>query len=172
MANEGINSGAPVGASEAVTQQRLIELFDQKLHYTYLGDKSEDDNRNVIAELLMQNLQKRGYAHKIAEDAKDALLAKANDLSQGLDSANKDVYGMLKYGAKVSNGKGGITTVMLIDFDDPLKNDWCLASEVTVAGIYTKRPATVNFGRDFRALSKSAYSKPCAPAQGKRKQGE
>ena len=144
MANEGINSGAPVGASEAVTQQRLIELFDQKLKYTYLGDKSEEENnRNVIPDLLMQNLQKRGYPHKIAEAAVDALLAKANDLSQGLDSANKEVYGLLKYGAKVSNGRGGITTVMLIDFGDPAANDWYLASEVTVAGIYTKRPDLV-----------------------------
>ena len=143
MSNEEINRGAPVGAAESVTQQRLIELFDQKLKYTYLGDKSEDDNRNVIPDLLMQNLQRRGYAHKIAEDAKDAFLAKVNDLSMGLDSANKEVYGLLKYGVKVSNGRGGITTVMLIDFDDPSRNDYYLASEVTVAGIYTKRPDLV-----------------------------
>ena len=32
--------------------------------------------------------------------------------------------------------------------------------------------ATVNFDRDFWALSKCAGFHPCAPAQGKRKQGE
>ena len=43
--------------------------------------------------------------------------------------------------------------------------------EYIAVSFWENRSATVNFDRDFRALSKCADFHPCAPAQGKRKQG-
>ena len=61
-----------------------------------------------------------------------------------LYDANRDVYGLLRYGAKVRPGVGEQTvTVHLIDWEDPTANDFAIAEEVTVAGNNTKRPDIV-----------------------------
>jgi type I restriction enzyme R subunit len=121
----------------------VIELFDQTLGYQYLGNKTDDENYNVCEDLLNEYLVGRGDSRKVAEAAISTLQAEANDLSKGLYAANKAVYGLLKYGVKVPDGRGGITTVYLVDFDDPEKNDFQVAEEVTVNGFYDKRPDIV-----------------------------
>ena len=139
MANEGINIGAP----ERAAQASVIELFDQALGYQYLGNKTDTENYNVCTDLLWAYLDRRGYSRKIADAAISKFQAAANDLSQGLYAANKAVYELLKYGVKVPNGRGGIDTVYLVDFDDPENNDFQFAEEVTVNGFYDKRPDIV-----------------------------
>jgi len=43
----------PVGQIERATQQRVIRLFRDVLHYTYLGIWSDrHDNRNIEEDLL------------------------------------------------------------------------------------------------------------------------
>ena len=73
-------------------------------------------------------------------------LDKAAGLGGGktLYDANREVYGLLRYGAKVSPGLGEHTvTVDLIDWRNPAANDFGIAEEVTVEGTHTKRPDIV-----------------------------
>src|SRR5690606_23776029 len=62
----------------------------------------------------------------------------------GLYEANREVYGLLRYGVKVRPGFGEQTeTVWLIDWKNPHANHFAIAEEVTVAGQHTKRPDLV-----------------------------
>ena len=68
----------------------------------------------------------------------------ANNLNDGLYSANKKVYGLLRYGVKVKAEAGeNFETVELIDWKHPLKNDFAIAEEVTIQGNHDKRPDIV-----------------------------
>ena len=64
--------------------------------------------------------------------------------SKTLYDANREVYGLLRYGVKVRPGVGEQTiTVWLIDWAHAESNDFAIAEEVTVAGQNTKRPDLV-----------------------------
>ena len=137
-------SGTGIGAPESATKKRLIDLFVHDLGYDYLGDKSAEWNENILPGLLRSNLLERGYERRVADAAIVRLQSAAQSLVNGdLYVANKEVYSLLKYGAKVSDGKGGIATVTFINFDDIGGNDFQVAEEVTVAGLYDKRPDLV-----------------------------
>jgi type I restriction enzyme R subunit len=96
-------------------------------------------------ELLVQNLRARGYSDNLINKAVDKLKSDAS-LGGGRDlyEANRDVYGLLRYGLKVRPGAGEQTeTVWLIDWARPEANHFALAEEVTVLGQHTKRPDVV-----------------------------
>ena len=64
--------------------------------------------------------------------------------SKTLYDANREVYGLLRYGVKVRPEVGENTvTVWLIDWTDPGGNDFGVAEEVTVSGENPKRPDLV-----------------------------
>ena len=64
--------------------------------------------------------------------------------SKTLYDANRDVYGLLRYGVKVQPAAGEQNvTVWLIDWGNPTQNDFAIAEEVTVVGGGTKRPDLV-----------------------------
>ena len=136
----------PVGDLEIRTQERVIALFRNRIGYRYLGNWHErSGNRNVEQDLLRAFLSGRGHAPALIGKA-IAKLEKAAGLggSQTLYDANRDVYALLRYGAKVSPGVGEHTeTVHLIVWDDPSANDFAIAEEVTVEGRNTKRPDLV-----------------------------
>ena len=70
--------------------------------------------------------------------------AAALGASKTLYDANREVYGLLRYGVKVQPDVGEQNiTVWLIDWKNPANNDFALAEEVTVAGKNTKRPDLV-----------------------------
>lgn len=65
-------------------------------------------------------------------------------------NANREVYDLLKEGAKVSvcqpDGSEEIETVRFINWTDPEANDFLLASQFWVAGeMYTRRPDLIGF---------------------------
>lgn len=135
-----------VGQSERKTQNRVVKLFQLQLGYAYLGNWSHRvDTSNVEVGLLTQNLRARGYDDELITKAiqklnSDASLGGGRDLYE----ANRDVYGLLRYGVKVRPGVGEQTaTVTLIDWDHPEANHFALAEEVTVLGESTKRPDVV-----------------------------
>ncbi len=130
---------------EKVTQNRVIKFFVDKLHYTYLGDLHDSENSNIMQERLYAYLTgKGGYSDKLARRAIDELVRTAGNLQHGLYDANKEVYRLLKYGAKVIEEAGDAPkTVFFIDFNDITKNDFAVAEEVTVVGENTKRPDLV-----------------------------
>lgn len=134
-----------IDAIEKVTQNRVIKFFVDKLHYTYLGDLHDSENSNIMQERLYAYLTgKGGYSDKLARRAIDELVRTAGNLQHGLYDANKEVYRLLKYGAKVVEEAGEAPkTVFFLNFSDPAQNDFAVAEEVTVVGENTKRPDLV-----------------------------
>jgi type I restriction enzyme R subunit len=132
--------------SERETQNRVIALFQNVLGYEYLGDWTKrENNSNVERELLTAWLEKQDYGETVRNKAADAFIKVAADRSKSLYDANKAVYSMLRYGVTVQEEKGqNKETVWLIDWNNPLKNDFAIAEEVTVKGVHhTKRPDIV-----------------------------
>ena len=135
-----------VGQPERKTQDRVVKLLNEQLHYDYLGNwKDRADTSNIEVELLTQNLRARGYDDTLINKAIDQLRKAATiGAGRGLYEANRDVYGLLRYGVKVKPGAGEQhETVWLIDWADPQANDFAVAEEVTVLGQHTKRPDVV-----------------------------
>ena len=133
-----------IGDSERKTQNRVIRFFVDKLRYTYLGNLHDQENTNIMQDRLRAYLRSQGYADKLAAGAVDAFKKASTNLQQGLYAANREVYSLLKYGAKVRENVGEPEkTVYFIDFEDIGKNEFAVAEEVTVAGDNTKRPDVV-----------------------------
>lgn len=135
-----------VGQPERKAQDRIVALFRDSLGYEYLGNwEYREGNSNVEVELLAQNLHARGYSNNLISKAVDKLKSDAS-LGGGRDlyEANRDVYGLLRYGVKVKPGIGEQSeTVWLVDWAHPETNHFALAEEVTVLGQHTKRPDIV-----------------------------
>jgi type I restriction enzyme R subunit len=135
-----------VGQIERKAQDRVVRLFRNSLDFQYLGNwEYREDNANIEMKLLARNLAARGYDDNVISKALDKLKSDAS-LGGGRDlyEANRDVYGLLRYGVKVKPGVGEQTeTVWLIDWANPADNDFALAEEVTVLGQHTKRPDVV-----------------------------
>lgn len=129
-----------------MTQDRVVRLLRDTLRYDYVGNwEHREGNSNVDVELLTQNLRARGYDDNLINKAIQKLKSDAS-LGGGRDlyEANRDVYGLLRYGVKVRPGVGEQTeTVWLIDWAHPGANHFTVAEEVTVLGQHTKRPDVV-----------------------------
>ena len=134
-----------IGAKERVTQNRLIGLFRRVLKYTYLGNwEKREGNSNVEEEYLSAYLARRGYTDKEVRSAIAKLKQAAGSLGGGLYNANKEVYTLLRYGvnvqAEVTEKK---KMVHLIDWANPMENDFQIAEEVTIHGASDRRPDLV-----------------------------
>jgi type I restriction enzyme R subunit len=123
-----------VGQIEKMTQERLIALFVGVLRYDYLGNWIDrEDNRNIEEQALAAFLKGKGYEPRLVQAAIHELKTVAGDLSMGLYQANKAVYGLLRYGVKVKAGIGEqYETVWLVDWKNPLENDFGIAEEVAI----------------------------------------
>lgn len=135
-----------VGQREMLTQQCLVAFFQDALGYGYLGNwKDRGGNANVEEPLLVDWLKGQGHSDKIIGKALFEL-SKAVALggSKTLYDANREVYGLLRYGVKIKPDIGEQhVTVWLIDWANPDNNDFAIAEEVTVLGVNTKRPDLV-----------------------------
>ncbi len=134
-----------IGKIERETQNRLITLFQDELGYRYLGNWEERaGNSNVEDDILKEYLLKKGYSNNVLGKAIYELNKAASDKSKSLYDVNKKVYSMLRYGVSVQPEIGhNKETVWLIDWKNPLENDFAIAEEVTVKGIHDKRPDIV-----------------------------
>ncbi len=135
----------PIGKTERATQNRVIALFRDELGYRYLGDwRDRDGNSNIEEGLLTAHLQKSGYTPAQISTALYKLRAEADNHSRGLYANNQAVYNLLRYGVPVKIEAGKVTeTVHLINWQEPEKNDFALAEEVTLHGNYERRPDLV-----------------------------
>lgn len=135
-----------IGEKEALTQKRVVEFFHDTLGYRYLGNwKDREGNANVEEELLTDWLKRNGHSDKVIQRVLFEInRAKALGGSKNLYDANREFYGLLRYGVKVQPDVGQAhETVWLIDWENLENNDFAIAEEVTVTGEHTKRPDIV-----------------------------
>ncbi len=134
-----------VGQKERATQDRVVKLFCEQLGYRSMGNWGyRSDNSNIEEVDLRPFLKRQGYSETLISRALYELKRVAEDQTRSLYDINKAVYGLLRYGVQVKPEAGENTqTVWLIDWKNPLNNDFAIAEEVTVKGEHTKRPDVV-----------------------------
>ncbi len=134
-----------VGQSERKTQNRIVQLFQNELAYTYLGDwQARENNSNIEEALLTAYLTRQGYSATLITKALYELKNAARITNGDLYNTNQAVYAKLYYGIKIKAALGENTeTVKLIDWDNPLNNDFGIAEEVTYIAVRNKRPDIV-----------------------------
>ncbi len=134
-----------IGQPERATQNRIIALFRDELHYGYLGDWIDrDGNSNIEEGLLTAYLAKCGYTPAQISVAGHKLRTEADNHSRGLYGNNQAVYKLLRYGVPVKIEAGKVTeTVHVINWREPEKNDFAIAEEVTLKGNHERRPDLV-----------------------------
>ena len=110
-----------IGKPERSTQNRVIALFRDELHYRYLGDWSDrDGNSNVEEELLTAWLTKNRYTPAQISRAIYLLKTEADNHSRTLYGNNQAVYSLLRYGADVKIEAGKVTEkVHFINWNEP-----------------------------------------------------
>jgi len=133
-----------VGERERITQNRIIQLFqdESKLGYTYIGNLRDQDNANIDVERLNGYLRKQGYSNELIRRAVNLLISASKN--PDLYNSNKEVYSLLRYGASQKEDvTSKNTTIKFINWDEPFKNEFAIAEEVTIKGDHTKRPDIV-----------------------------
>lgn len=134
-----------VNQTERLTQNRVIDLFKNQLHYRYLGNwEDRENNSNIEESLLRDYLTNKGYSLNLITKAINELNKAAKNQTKGLYYSNKEVYRLLRYGIKIKEEVGeNNQTVWLINWENPLENDYAIAEEVSIKGENTKRPDIV-----------------------------
>jgi type I restriction enzyme R subunit len=134
-----------IGKPERATQARVIALFRDELGYRYPGDWADrDGNSNIEEGLLTAYLTRNGYTPEQIGSAIYKLGTEADNHNRGLYGNNKVVYNLLRYGVGVKIEAGKVTdTVHLINWQEPEKNDFAIAKEVTLRRSQERRPDIV-----------------------------
>lgn len=134
-----------VGEIERKTQTRVIQLLQNKFGYEYLGNWHDRvNNSNIEESILRSYLIKQKYSETLINKALYELNKIAGDQSKSLYDTNKAVYELLRYGIKEKEDIGqNSETIYLIDWKNPLNNQFAIAEEVTISGENIKRPDVV-----------------------------
>lgn len=139
-----------VGQSERAIQNRIVELFPKRLSYGYFGNWKDRENNSNIEETYLRIFLKdtQHYDDVLINRALHEFQKTASDQSKSLYDVNRAVYDLLRYGVKVKPDIGeNYSTVWLIDWENPSRNHFAIAEEVTVMGAdaraSTKRPDIV-----------------------------
>lgn len=136
---------SPIVSPERTTQNRIAALFRDRLGYRHLGDRSDrEENSNINERLLTDWLGARGVSTAAISIALHKLRTQADNTTRDLYDNNREVYSLLRYGVPVKEEAGKVTeTVHLIDWENPLVNDFAIAEEVTLRGAQERRPDLV-----------------------------
>jgi type I restriction enzyme, R subunit len=134
-----------IGQKERETQNRIIELFSNKLGYKYVGSwVDRENNSNIEKYYLIKYLKRKGYSEELINRAVEDLTKTADNQVDKLYYVNKEVYTLIRYGASVRENIGeNKQTVQFINFENPLDNDFYIAEEVSIKGEHKKRPDLV-----------------------------
>ena len=135
-----------IGKPERATQNRVIALFRDELHYQFLGDKGEQSNSNIEEGSLATYLASAGYSTAQISRALYLLKTEANNPNRSLYDNNKAVYSLLRYGVDARVDAGAVANnIKLINWDEPEKNHFAIAEEVTLRGNLERRPDLVMY---------------------------
>jgi len=139
---DGINT---VGIPERATQDRVIRLFQHELGYTYLGDYTDRPaNANIEDDRLSAFLSASAYTPAQISRALYLLHQAADHPTRGLYGNNHAVYSLLRYGVPVKVDASQPTeTIHLVNWQQPHKNHFAIAEEVTLHGNHQRRPDLV-----------------------------
>lgn len=139
------NKNQAVWQRERATQNRVIELFRDQLGYEYLGNwEDRENNSNIEVALVKRYLSSQWHSDTLITRAIDQLQNTAYNYGETLYTNNKNVYKLLRYGAKVVENAGeNHQDVFFIDWDHPENNHFAIAEEVTIKGNHEKRPDIV-----------------------------
>ena len=133
-----------VGQLERKTQDRIVKFFQDELNYEYLGNWEERENNSNIEEELLTKYLKGKHSQTLINKAVNQLQKLATNQSKSLYDINKEIYSALRYGIDVKDKAGDKKqTIQFINWNEPIKNDFYIAEEVTVAGVNEKRPDIV-----------------------------
>jgi type I restriction enzyme, R subunit len=124
-----------VGQRERQTQNRVVQLFQHQLNYRYLGSwQHRLNNSNIETEIVTTFLRdQQGYNDTLINKALYELNKVAGDQSKNLYDINKEIYSLLRYGVNVKEEAGEKNqTVWLINWKEPLENDFAIAEETAV----------------------------------------
>ncbi len=129
-----------VGQIERITQNRVVKLFRETLGYDYLGDwQDRPGNSNLESEILSAWLMKQGTDPALTSRALYVFGKAVGDTGKSLYDRNRAVYGLLRYGVSVRPEVGDKTeTIFLIDWENPERNHFGIAEEVTVPAANAK----------------------------------
>ncbi|MEA9413465.1 HsdR family type I site-specific deoxyribonuclease [Flavobacterium sp. PL02] len=140
----GGSTQSKVGKLERETQNRVVALIQNELKYRYLGNWEEKDNNSNVEEEILSTWLLNKYDQNLVTKAIYEFTKATNDQSKSLYDVNKEVYALLRYGVTVQPEIGqNKKTVWLIDWNNPINNDFAIAEEVTIRGIHKKRPDIV-----------------------------
>src|SRR5690554_2679975 len=99
-----------VGQVERITQDRVVQVFQEELGYTYLGNwKDREGNSNIEEALLTNHLKIKGYNEAQITKAIFELNRTATTFNDNLYTTNKNVYKLLRYGADIKTEVGKVT---------------------------------------------------------------
>lgn len=134
-----------VGQKERITQNRIVQLFQEQLQYDYLGNWEEREGNSNIEEADLRKFLQKKYSDELSTKAVFALQKEANiNTNDDLFTANKEVYSMLRYGtSKKIDATKRPEHVDFIDWENPHNNHFAIAEEVTIKGEKIKRPDIV-----------------------------
>ena len=135
---------------ESDIEQLVIEFLEQQ-GYVYLSPEEQEAERSSLSEVVLRNRLKTAINKlnpTIPENAKEQALREVLNLSsQSLIENNEAFHRMLTDGVNVEYQKNGGTVgdkVWLIDFENPLNNNFLVCNQFTVVeNNVTKRPDVV-----------------------------
>ena len=100
-----------VGKPEAATQKRVIEFFQTKLRYNYIGNLKDQANRNIDEEKLTRWLTDHGYSSTVATRAVEELVKAAANLQEGMYAANRPQFAKCLVQPLLDEGKKVCITI-------------------------------------------------------------
>jgi type I restriction enzyme R subunit len=117
-----------IGEIERKTQNRVIALVRDSLGYEYLGNLTDSENENIIEARLRKSLKDRGYGAVLVDRAVEELIRVSRDTTKNLYERNRNVYDLLRYGAKVKpDPQSQAETVWFIDWKKVNSNHFGIA---------------------------------------------
>lgn len=125
-----------IGQSERTTQDRVAQLLQHQLHYHNLGNWQYAPKRKSPIEqnLVEAFLKRQGHSESIINRVVRKLLDAANMQQRNIYEANKEVYGLLRYGTNIKELGEKAQTIPLIDWKQAENNVFSFAEEVSIEG--------------------------------------